>query len=117
MRQIDNKFLQNSVNKINNSQKNALNYKIVRCKNWEKDGNCKYGVQCTFAHGDTELRNKNDNLYQMQPGMGVMMQMGQMNIPNIENQIPINSIMVGISRKKEIQQNINENNGKNSEKK
>ena len=64
----------------------------------------------------------------MQPGMGVMMQpfmfdmnimmqMGQMNIPNIENQIPINSIMVGISRKKEIQQNINENNGKNSEKK
>ena len=128
MRQIDNKFLQNSMNKINNSQKNALNYKIVRCKNWEKDGNCKYGVQCTFAHGDTELRNKNDNLYQMQPGMGVMMQpfmfdmnimmqMGQMNIPNIENQIPINSIMVGISRKKEIQQNINENNGKNSEKK
>ena len=62
------------MNKINNSQKNALNYKIVKCKNYEKDGTCKYGAHCTFAHGDAEVRNKNDNLYQMQPGMGLMAQ-------------------------------------------
>ena len=62
------------MNKINNSQKNALNYKIVKCKNYEKDGTCKYGAHCTFAHGDSEVRNKNDNLYQMQPGMGLTVQ-------------------------------------------
>ena len=49
------------MNRINNSQKNALNYKIVKCKNWEKDRTCKYGAHCTFAHGDEEIRNKNDN--------------------------------------------------------
>ena len=50
----------------NKMQNSMLNFKIVKCKNWEKDGTCKYGVHCTFAHGDTELRHKNDNLYQMQ---------------------------------------------------
>ena len=90
LRQIDNKMIQNPMNRINNNQKNALNYKIVKCKNWEKDRTCKYGVHCTFAHGDEEVRSKSDNLYQMQPGMGVMVQpfmfdmnamiqMGQMN--------------------------------------
>ena len=49
-------------NKIQNS---LLNYKIVKCKNWEKDGTCKYGMHCTFAHGDKDLRNKGDNLYSM----------------------------------------------------
>ena len=47
-------------NKIQNS---ILNYKIVKCKNWEKDKTCKYGVHCTFAHGDEDLRNKGDNIY------------------------------------------------------
>ena len=60
---------------MNNKQKDALNYKIVKCKNWEKDKTCKYGAHCTFAHGDTELRNKSDNLMQMQSnmGMGIML--------------------------------------------
>ena len=49
------------MNRINNSQKNALNYKIVKFKNWEKDRTCKYGAHCTFALGDEEIRNKNDN--------------------------------------------------------
>lgn len=48
------------------SLKNPLNYKIVKCKNFEKDGYCKYGDKCTFAHSDSELRNKNENLSQMQ---------------------------------------------------
>ena len=46
------------------NQNNMLNYKIVKCKNWEKDKTCKYGAHCTFAHGDEEIRNKADNLYQ-----------------------------------------------------
>ena len=84
----------------------------MKCKNWEKDGTCKYGVHCTFAHGDVEIRNKTDNLYQMQPGMGVMlqpfmfdmnamMQMGQMNqIQGLQGmdmaQMGANPMMMGI---------------------
>ena len=56
-----------SIDHKKNQQKNPLNYKIAKCKNWEKDGTCKYGMHCTFAHGDSELRNKANNLYQMQP--------------------------------------------------
>ena len=52
-------------NTVNKNQNNILNYKIVKCKNFEKDGTCKYGAHCTFAHGDKELRNKTENLYQM----------------------------------------------------
>ena len=61
---------------MNNKQKDALNYKIVKCKNWEKDKTCKYGAHCIFAHKDTELRNKNDNLINVQTniGMGLMFQ-------------------------------------------
>ena len=73
LKQIDNTKINNQ-NFIpqNNKQKNNLNYKIVKCKNWEKDKTCKYGAHCTFAHGDSELRNKADNLYQMGPNMGMM---------------------------------------------
>ena len=48
-------------------QNSLINYKIVKCKNWEKDKTCKYGIHCTYAHGEEELRNKADNLYQMNP--------------------------------------------------
>ena len=118
-------MLQNPMNRINNSQKNALNYKIVKCKNWEKDGTCKYGVHCTFAHGDAEIRNKNDNLYQMQPGMGLMMQpfmfdmnalmqMGQMNQLNGMDmgQMGINPMMMGIPMNN-VEQPTNESNNNN----
>ena len=79
-------------NNMNKNQNNILNYKIVKCKNFEKDGTCKYGAHCTFAHGDKELRNKTENLYQMNNnpmmmpvgGIPVMMptgmEMGQMPI-------------------------------------
>ena len=70
LRQVDkNMMFANPMQSMNNKQKNALNYKIVKCKNWEKDKSCKYGAHCTFAHGDEEMRNKADNLYQMQPMM------------------------------------------------
>ena len=80
------------LNNQNNKQNSMLNYKIVKCKNFEKDGTCKYGAHCTFAHGDKELRNKTENLYQMNNnpmmmpvgGIPVMMptgmEMGQMPI-------------------------------------
>ena len=67
------------MNKINNSQKNALNYKIVKCKNYEKDGTCKYGVHCTFAHGDKDLRNKGENLYTMNNPMMMIPMMYDVN--------------------------------------
>ena len=120
------------MNRINNSQKNALNYKIVKCKNWEKDGTCKYGVHCTFAHGDAEIRNKNDNLYQMQPQMGMMLQpfmfdmnammkMGQMNqLQGMDMaQIGFNPMMMGmgIPINNNAQQQINENANKQNEEK
>ena len=49
----------------NKNQNNILNHKTKKCKNFEKDGTCKYGAHCTFAHGDRELRNKQANLQQM----------------------------------------------------
>lgn len=44
---------------------NPSNFKIVKCKNWETTGTCKYGSVCTFAHGDTELRTKTENTQKM----------------------------------------------------
>lgn len=52
-------------NKSNKQPPNPSNFKIVKCKNWEANGTCKYGSVCTFAHGDTELRTKSDNNLQM----------------------------------------------------
>ena len=62
----------------NKMQNSMLNYKIVKCKNWEKDGTCKYGVHCTFAHGDKDLRNKTQNLYQMNNPMMMMPMINEM---------------------------------------
>ncbi len=117
---------------MNNKQKDALNYKIVRCKNWDKDKTCKYGSHCTFAHGDEELRNKSDNLMQMQSnmGLGVMFQpmvmdintMMQMN-PQMQGMgiIPIDPsqmINMGISNMPNNMMNVNNSqDNKNEEKK
>ena len=74
-------------NKTTNSM---LNYKIVKCKNWEKDKTCKYGAHCTFAHGDSDLRTKSDNLYMgtsipvMIPYQYDMNSMGMMMPPNMD---------------------------------
>ena len=75
MRLLNTQGLNQNILNMNNPQNNYLNYKIVKCKNWDKDGTCKYGNQCTFAHGEEELRNKADNLYQFNPSMPIMMPM------------------------------------------
>ena len=86
-----NSFSDNQMD-FSKNQKNLINYKIVKCKNWEKDGTCKYGKHCTFAHGDNELRSKNENIYQMQPQMlynpffdPMMLQMQMMNNNYFDN--------------------------------
>ena len=53
--------LQN-ISSENKKGPNLQNYKIVKCKYWEKDGTCRYGTLCTFAHGDNELRKKSENI-------------------------------------------------------
>jgi hypothetical protein len=63
--------LNTNLNKNNSESKkskqiNPINIKTVKCKNWEKDGTCKYGNYCTFAHGENDLKKKEDNLLQMQ---------------------------------------------------
>ena len=114
------------------NQKNILNYKIVKCKNWEKDGTCKYGLHCTFAHGDNDIRTKVENMYHMQPNIPMMYQMGMMDpsmmmppqMPMINQmdpsqiqqmnqlmsgQIEPNQLMMGMN----MNVNMNSNNGDN----
>lgn len=62
---------------------NPQNYKIVKCKYWEKDGTCRYGTLCTFAHGDPELRTKTDNMLLGQPYGGVDMMNPMMGSPGM----------------------------------
>ncbi len=38
------------------------NYKTQRCKYFDDTGNCKFGKNCSYAHGDAELRNPYDTL-------------------------------------------------------
>lgn len=33
-------------------------FKTEMCRNWELNGKCKFGVECTFAHGSHELLQK-----------------------------------------------------------
>ena len=79
------------------NQNNMLNYKIVKCKNWEKDKTCKYDVHCTYAHGDEELRNKADNLYQMNPSFSLMMPIianPNMDMAQMQQFMPNNQFMM-----------------------
>ena len=115
---------------IEKAQNNVINYKIVKCKNWEKDNNCKYGAKCTFAHGDAELRNKSDNISHMsqpiplmpfminQNGMPIIMQPGagfdfnqmQMMPGNMEQ----NPFMMGMMPNPNIPPVINNENQENN---
>ena len=98
----------------NKSQTNYLNYKIVKCKNWEKDRTCKYGVHCTFAHGDEDLRNKADNLYQMNTNIQMMVPMmipQGMDMRQMEQIMLGNQLMMGMGMNPNmVNQNLNQNN-------
>ena len=59
------------------AQNNIINYKIAKCKNLEKDGTCRYGNKCTFAHGDEDLRKKEDNMKNMSNGIPMFMVLDQ----------------------------------------
>ncbi len=64
MQMMSTNFLPNPDDMSSNNQKklpNPANFKIVKCKNFEREGHCKYGNTCTFAHGETELRTKTEN--------------------------------------------------------
>lgn len=39
----------------------ATNYKTVLCKYWQQTGTCKYNENCSFAHGDPEMRTAIEN--------------------------------------------------------
>ena len=109
----------NNPNINNKSQNSLLNYKIVKCKNWEKDRTCKYGAHCTFAHGDSELRNKADNLYQMNSSFPVMMPMmippQGMDYNQMQQLMMSNQLMMGMGINPNIP--IEQNNIENVEKK
>jgi Zinc finger C-x8-C-x5-C-x3-H type (and similar) len=50
------------------------------------DGTCRYGTLCTFAHGDNEMRSKNENIMRVQQQMFPFMDMNNpmmspMNMP------------------------------------
>ena len=36
-------------------------WKTEKCRYWEMDGECKFGENCAFAHGDNELKQKITN--------------------------------------------------------
>ncbi len=38
------------------------NHKTQRCKYFDDTGNCKFGKNCSYAHGEQELRNPYDAL-------------------------------------------------------
>lgn len=54
-------FAQGGNNQINTAPINSHNYKYSKCRNWETTGSCKYGSDCVFAHGPTELISKSEN--------------------------------------------------------
>ena len=67
-----------SMNPFNDkAQSNIINYKIVKCKNWELNKTCRYGNKCTFAHGDEELRKKEDNMKNINTGIPMFVMMDQ----------------------------------------
>lgn len=38
------------------------NYKTQPCKNFDKEGKCKFGEKCSYAHGLQDLRSPYENM-------------------------------------------------------
>lgn len=49
---------QNSNESPQNTYSYRLKFKTELCKNFEAVGSCRWGDQCCYAHGSSELRNK-----------------------------------------------------------
>ena len=65
---------------------NVNNFKTVICKYWEQ-GKCKYQHNCSFAHGNTDVRNGNQAALNMNgydplkdPNIEYMMKLQQLNM-------------------------------------
>ena len=39
------------------------NYKTIKCCYFYRDGFCPFGIKCSYAHGDYELRSKYDPIF------------------------------------------------------
>ena len=48
--------------KKENVAKLNANYKTVLCENWKKNGTCRYGKNCQFAHGPDDLLFRQNNI-------------------------------------------------------
>ena len=60
---IQNPYLQNNQSnnkKVENNEYNnfKIKFKTEICHFWEMNGYCKYGNNCAFAHGESELKNR-----------------------------------------------------------
>lgn len=67
------------------SNQSGGNYKTARCKFFEK-GHCKFGQNCSFAHGDQDLRSTNSFNSPQGSGMGHST-MGSTHTSSIHNQV------------------------------
>jgi hypothetical protein len=38
------------------------NYKTQKCKYFEQEGVCKFGKNCSYAHGEIDTRNPYENV-------------------------------------------------------
>jgi len=45
-------------NNLRHNKVDKAKYKTEMCKNWIEFGFCRYGPKCQFAHGSTEMINK-----------------------------------------------------------
>jgi len=68
------------------NQSGGGNYKTARCKFFEK-GHCKFGQNCSFAHGDQDLRSTNSFNSPQGSGMGHTTMGSAHGGSNIHNQV------------------------------
>lgn len=54
----DNTFHNNEKEKSEEYNNFKTKWKTEICRNWEMYGECKYGNNCAFAHGDSELKTR-----------------------------------------------------------